>query len=105
MAIDHIHPDSSEDEIFYEVLLKAGFELTVPIKELTLGGKKVFSIEGDALLICLEKELNEDLIRAIAAKEPSRVVCLDTGFRNNDQLKTNAVQIMKSHNVHDFRTV
>jgi adenine-specific DNA-methyltransferase len=105
LAIDHIHPDSSKEDIFYEILLKAGFELTVPVKEITLGGKKVFSIEDNALLICLEKELTEDLIRAIAAKEPARVVCLDTGFRNNDQLKTNAVQIMKSHNVHDFRTV
>ncbi|MBN1865050.1 MAG: hypothetical protein JW808_09125 [Victivallales bacterium] len=26
-------------------------------------------------------------------------------FKNNDQLKTNAVQIMKSHGVEDFRTV
>jgi adenine-specific DNA-methyltransferase len=33
------------------------------------------------------------------------VVCLDVGFADNDQLKTNAVQIMKSHNVEDFRTV
>ena len=30
---------------------------------------------------------------------------LDVGFSGNDQLKTNAVQIMKSHKVEDFRTV
>lgn len=105
LAIDHINPDSSEDDILYEILLKSGFELTVPISELELAGKKVFSIAEDALLICLEKELNEEVIRAIADKQPARVVCLDAGFKNNDQLKTNAVQIMKSHEVHDFRTV
>jgi len=33
------------------------------------------------------------------------VVCLDEGFQNNDQLKTNAVLIMKSKGVNDFRTV
>jgi adenine-specific DNA-methyltransferase len=33
------------------------------------------------------------------------VLCLDRGFAGNDQLKTNAVQIMKSHEVEDFRTV
>lgn len=104
-AINHINPDSSELDILYEILLKAGFELTLPIQELTLADKKVYSVEDDALLICLESELTEDVIRAIAAKEPARVVCLDAGFKNNDQLKTNAVQIMKSHNVHDFKTV
>jgi adenine-specific DNA-methyltransferase len=105
MAINHLEPDSKEFDILFEILLKAGFELTLPIKELTLADKKVYSVEDDALLICLENELNEDVIRAIAVKEPARFVCLDTGFKDNDQLKTNAVQIMKSHNVHDFKTV
>jgi adenine-specific DNA-methyltransferase len=105
MAINHLEPDSKEFDILFEILLKAGFELTLPIKELTLVDKKVYSVEDDALLICLENELNEDVIRAIAAKEPARFVCLDAGFKDNDQLKTNAVQIMKSHNVHDFKTV
>lgn len=105
MAINHLEPDSKEFDILFEILLKAGFELTLPIQELTLADKKVYSVEDDALLICLENELNEEVIRAIAAKEPARFVCLDTGFKDNDQLKTNAVQIMKSHNVHDFKTV
>jgi len=105
MAINHLEPDSKEFDILFEILLKTGFELTLPIKELTLADKKIYSVEDDALLICLEDELNEDVIRAIAAKEPARFVCLDSGFKDNDQLKTNAVQIMKSHNVHDFKTV
>lgn len=37
-------------------------------------------------------------------QQPS-VVCLDTGFTNNDQLKTNAAQIMKSHGIKSFQTV
>lgn len=105
MAIDHVNPESSDEDILYEILLKAGFELTLPIEKLTLGGKAVYAVEGNALLICLEKELNEELIRAIAERHPARVVCLDAGFKENDQLKTNAVQIMKSHDVHDFKTV
>ena len=105
MAINHIQPESSELDILFEILLKAGFELTLPIQEMTLADKKVYSVENDTLLICLEDELDEDVIRAIASKKPARVVCLDAGFKNNDQLKTNAVQIMKSHKVHDFKTV
>jgi len=33
------------------------------------------------------------------------VVCLDVGFKDNDQLKTNAVQTFKSKGITTFRTV
>jgi adenine-specific DNA-methyltransferase len=105
LAIDHIDPNSKEEDILYEILLKSGFELTTPVEKLNVEGKKVYSAAEGALLICLEKNLTKELIRAIAEKEPHRVVCLDSGFKGNDQLKTNAVQIMKSFKVESFRTV
>ena len=103
--IDHISPEARQEAILYELLLKSGFEPTTPIEQLTLEGKTVFSISDGALLICLEKELTYDAIKAMAERQPTRVICLDEGFQNNDQLKTNAVQIMKSKNVINFRTV
>ena len=105
LHIDHIDHKASQDDILYEILLKAGFELTTKIEKIELAGKAVYSIEGGTMLICLEKELSKELIKAMAEKQPSRVICLDRGFANNDQLKTNAVQIMKSKGVDDFRTV
>jgi len=57
------------------------------------------------MLICLEKELTNELMKAMAALKPARVICLDEGFRNNDQLKANAVLIMKSNNVIKFQTI
>jgi adenine-specific DNA-methyltransferase len=62
-------------------------------------------VAGGALLICLERELTLDLIRAIGQRTPERVVCLDEGFAGNDQLKANAVQIFKTQGVTTFRTV
>jgi len=105
LAIDHIDPNSKEEDILYEILLKSGFELTTPVETLPLEDKKVYSVAEGALLICLEMNLTTELIRAIAKMEPQRVVCLDSGFEGNDQLKTNAVQIMKSFDVESFRTV
>ena len=105
LGVDHIHPDSTPEDILYELLLKSGFPLTTPIQTLELAGKTVYSIEDDALLICLEDDLTKEVITEMAKRQPARVVCLDQGFAGNDQLKTNAVQIMKSHEVDDFRTV
>lgn len=105
LHINHIDYKASQDDILYEILLKAGFELTTKIEKIKLAGEAVYSIEGGAMFICLEKELTKEAIKAMAEKQPSRVICLDQGFANNDQLKTNAVQIMKSKGVDDFRTV
>ena len=63
------------------------------------------SVAGGALLICLERELTLELIRAIADMKPERVVCLDEGFAGNDQLKANAVQTFKTKGVTSFKTV
>lgn len=105
LNIEHISPEAKQESILFELLLKSGFELTTPIKQLTIEGKTVFSIAEGQLLVCLEKELTNELIKAMAEMQPVRVVCLDDGFHNNDQLKTNAVQIMKSKGVTNFRTV
>jgi len=105
MFIDHIDHNASEEYILYEILLKTRFPLTTKIEVLQLADKNVYSIADKALLICLDKKLTKEVITEIARLQPARVVCLDAGFANNDQLKTNAVQIMKSHGVEDFRTV
>ncbi|MFM2258590.1 MAG: hypothetical protein RLZZ424_523 [Bacteroidota bacterium] len=105
--IKHISPESEQEAILFELFLKSGFELTTPIEKLTLSGKTVFSIADGQLLICLEKELTLDCIKEMAGMQPSRVICLDEAFNgeNADSLKTNAVQIMKSKGVVNFRTI
>ncbi|KJJ83339.1 type III restriction-modification system methyltransferase [Candidatus Omnitrophus magneticus] len=105
MHVAHINSKSSQEDILFELLLKAGFELTTKIEKVSMAEKMVYSIEGGLMLICLEKELTTEVIKAMAENNPSRVICLDQGFEGNDQLKTNAVQIMKSKGVEDFRTV
>ena len=105
LGVDHIDSKSTPDDILYELLMKSGFELTAKVETLKLADKTIYSVAGGALLICLEPALTKEVITAMAKLSPARVLCLDRGFAGNDQLKTNAVQIMKSHEVEDFRTV
>ena len=37
----------------------------------------------------------------MVARTPAMILCLDDGFRGNDQLKVNAVQTVKSRNQND----
>jgi adenine-specific DNA-methyltransferase len=105
LHIDHIRDGRSDEDILYEILLKSGFPLTTPVETLTLADKTVYSVAGGALFICLERDLTLEVIRAMAEQQPERVVCLDTGFAGNDQLKANAVQIFKTKGVTSFKTV
>jgi adenine-specific DNA-methyltransferase len=105
LHVDHLVEGRTQEDVLYELLLKSGFPLDTSIEKLTLASKTVFSIGDGAMLICLEKELTPEVINAMAERKPKRVVCLDAGFANNDQLKTNAVQTMKAKGVTKFQTV
>lgn len=96
LHVDHIAKASTPEDILYELLLKAGFSLTTKVEKVKIAGKEVFSIHEGALLICLEKELTQQLIDALAEANPVQVICLDEGFNGNDQLKANAVQTFKA---------
>ncbi len=105
LHVDHIREGRTADDLLHEILLKSGFPLTTPVETIELAGKHVHSVAGGALLLCLDRALTLDLIRAIAEMKPERVVCLDAGFAGNDQLKANAVQIFKTKGVTSFKTV
>ena len=105
LHVEHIREGRTEVDLLDEILLKSGFPLTTPVEPLQLEGKTVYGIEGREMLVCLERELTLELVRAVAERKPYRVVCLDGGFAGNDQLKANAVQIFKTKGVTSFKTV
>jgi adenine-specific DNA-methyltransferase len=105
LHVNHIKKGRSDEDILYELLLKSGFPLSALVEAKTIAGKKVYSVANGALIICLARTLTVDLIRGIAESKPERVVYLDEGFAGNDQLKVNAIQIMKSKGVVSVRTV
>lgn len=105
LHVDHLVDGRTQEDVLYELLLKSGFPLNTRVEKRTLAGKIVFSVADGAMLICLEKELTAELLKVMADNKPERVVCLDAGFADNDQLKTNAVQLMKAKGVTKFQTV
>ncbi|WP_375210668.1 site-specific DNA-methyltransferase [Hyphococcus sp.] len=96
LHVQNVAPSATPEDIIYELLLKAGFPLTTKVKAEEMAGKTVYSVEDGALLICLDKEITPALIDALADADPLQVICLDEGFKGNDQLKANAVQTFKA---------
>jgi adenine-specific DNA-methyltransferase len=96
LYVNNIDDGATQEEVLFELLLKAGFDLTESVDELDLAEKRVYSVAGGALFVCLEDEINSELIDAVAESGPMQFICLDKAFKGNDQLKANAVQTFKA---------
>lgn len=101
---DHVVENRTSQDMLFEILLKAGIELSTEIKQERIDGKSVYVIGDGSLLVYLEKEIGVEQVRGLTARKPAQVICLDEAFGGNDSLKTNAVLEMKSHGI-AFRTV
>ena len=95
----------------YEILLKYGLDLTLPIEELELAGKKVYVVGLGSLVICLDEAITLDTVEAIAGLKEKyesddlmRVVFRDNGFKDAE-VKTNAIQILKQSGIDDVKSL
>ncbi len=108
--ISNIKTDRREEDVLYEVLLKYGLDLTLPITEHAIAGQKVFDIGMGALIICLSDAISLEVVEGMAKlkeelnPEIMRVVFKDSGFKD-DVVKTNAVQILKQAGIVDVRSL
>ena len=114
-AAKNLKQDRTEQDILFELLLKLGLDLTVPIVERQIAKKTVHSIGGGVLLVCLAKSISqadaEPLALGIAAwhkdQAPageSTVVFRDTAFAD-DVAKTNLAAILNQHGLENVRSL
>jgi adenine-specific DNA-methyltransferase len=109
-AVDYIKQDRSSDDVLFELLIKYGLDLTVPIEARTIAGKTVYSIGLGALVVCLDKDVSMDVVNGIGAlkeelkPEIMRVVFKDNGFKD-DVVKTNALQTLKRFGIEDIKSL
>lgn len=94
----------TQEDVVYEILLKFGIDLTVPIEEVSIAGKNVYSVRLGYLLICLERNLTMKQIEEIAKQKPVRIVFYDEVFKD-DTVRMNAQQILKANGVDEIRVI
>ena len=93
LLVDCIKPDRSDLDIVFEMMLKWGLELTLPVEKEALAGYPCYTVAYGELVCCLAPGLTIDALEGIAEIEPRRVFILDSIL--DDSLKLNAVQIFK----------
>ena len=81
---DNIKDDRTPEDLLFQVMLDMGVDLSSTITVETLGGKKVFTVGGDNLICCFEKDVTKETVTAIAKRKPLYVVFRDSSFGRDD---------------------
>ena len=108
-AVGNIKTDRSEEDVLYEILLKYGLDLTLPIEVKTIEGLTVFNVGLGALFICLADNITNKVAEGIGKwkeelnPEICRIIFKDTGF--TDVEKTNSVQTLKRFGVTEIKSI
>ena len=113
--VDHIKPDRSEDDLFYELLLKLGYDLCAPAERREIAGKHVYAVADGALVACLSEsikgsEVDELVLGMVAWRDEMEqaddltVVFRDSAFED-DVAKTNAVEVLGQYQIKDVRSL
>jgi adenine-specific DNA-methyltransferase len=103
--IDNVRPESTHEDMLYELILKSGLELNITIEEKQANGAKYHRIGDGSLIICLADKLTKPLFEAILKDKPEKVITLDRAFANNDQLKTNMMLEAEHAGVKEFKVI
>lgn len=92
----------NELDVIYEIMLKNGLDLTLPVDFFEVDGKKIYDIAFGLQFVCLADEIDTSIAKAIISKRGeygmeiiSGVVFKDAGFNGNDSEKLNCIQLLK----------
>ncbi len=113
--LEHLEDGRSSDDILYEILLKLGLDLCVPIEVREIAGKQVNSVGAGVLMACLDESIKASEAEALALgmaawrEEQGTVGDTTAVFRDsafeNDIAKSNLAAILEQHGIKQVRSL
>ena len=112
---DHLVENRTESDVLYELLIKLGLDLCVPIARQTIGGKDVHAVGGGVLMACLAEHIEAAEVEVVAQgivawrKElapagDTTCVFRDSAFAD-DVAKTNMAAILEQNGIANVRSL
>ncbi|WP_323772145.1 site-specific DNA-methyltransferase [Antarctobacter sp.] len=112
---EHLVEGRTEQDVLYELLLKRGIELTVPIEERQAAGKTIHSIGYGVLFACLDRSIAAtdvdkvaqgilDWQKELAPETDTHVFFRDSAFAD-DIAKTNMAAILEQNGISHVRSL
>lgn len=96
--IDSIKDDRTDMDVVYEVMLKMGVPLDIPVTYTEINDKIAYVVGDMLLLICLSDNITAEDIEKMADFAPAKIVCAEQGF-SDDSALSNAHYILKDKEI------
>lgn len=92
--VENIKDGTSDLSMLFGCMLDWGVQLSLPLSDFIVSGKKVYNVNDGDLVACFAEDVNEDVISAIAELSPLRVVFRDSCFKEA-AFKMNLFELFK----------
>lgn len=92
--VENIKDGTSDLSMLFGCMLDWGVQLSLPLSDFTVSGKRVYNVNDGDLVACFAEDVNEDVISAIAELSPLRVVFRDSCFKEA-AFKMNLFELFK----------
>jgi adenine-specific DNA-methyltransferase len=112
--IDNLEAGSTQKNILYELILKSGLDLNIPIQEkefegpvsaeATSGKERYYNLGDGKLIIYLGDKISKEMGEFFQNSKPEKIICLERAFQNNDELKANILLQAEQEDI-DFKVI
>ena len=113
--VEHLVEGRKESDVLYELLLKRGVDLVVPIESREFAGKTTYSIGNGVIFACLDESITKDQIEEVGqgivewhqelvSSSETHVFFRDSAF-SDDVSKTNMVAILDQNGITHVRSL
>ena len=94
LFLDNIKTDRNELDLLFGCMLDWGVQLSLPMEQEEVDGKTIYTVNDGDLVACFAEGVTENVVKAMAAKMPLRVIFRDSCF-DKDADKINIYETFK----------
>lgn len=94
LFLNNIKSDRTDLDLLFGCMLGWGVQLSLPMTTEEVDGKKIYTVNEGDLVACFAEKVTDNVVRAMAEKQPLRVIFRDSCFEH-DADKINIYETFK----------
>lgn len=94
LLLNNVKSDRTDLDLLFGAMLSWGVQLSLPMTSEEVDGKMIYSVNEGDLVACFADDITENIVKAMADKQPLRVLFRDSCFALDDA-KINVFETLK----------
>ncbi len=94
LFLNNVKSDRTDLDLLFGAMLSWGVQLSLPMISEEVDGKMIYSVNDGDLVVCFADDITENIVKAMADKQPLRVLFRDSCF-DRDDAKINVFETLK----------